>query len=161
VERRRDEGGTNVRHRSRVCERAGPSTTKPQLQTRSAQTRSAQTRSGKPNAEQLRKVPAGGAHTEEGHCPTRGRMPIEFQEEVKKKAIQTEFFPTNIKARPLQLDGEVVPELIHKVRRARGTAVAAAGGTHARGGGPQYTCPTWVRGEGNAHAPAGTWPHGD
>lgn len=42
-------------------------------------------------------------------------MPIEFEEVVKKKVIQTEFFPTNTKARPLQLDGEVVPDLIRTV----------------------------------------------
>jgi hypothetical protein len=41
-------------------------------------------------------------------------MPLNFTE-VEKPKEPVEFFVTNTKARPLELEGEVVPELIHKV----------------------------------------------
>ncbi len=45
-------------------------------------------------------------------------MPLEFVEEDKPKDNKVEsFFKVNTRTRPLQLDGEVLPELISKVRR--------------------------------------------
>lgn len=42
-------------------------------------------------------------------------MPLNFQE-IEKPKEPVEFFVKNTKARPLELEGEVLPELIRKVR---------------------------------------------
>ncbi len=42
-------------------------------------------------------------------------MPLDFAENEKPRA-PVEFFITNTKARPLDLEGEVLPELIRRVR---------------------------------------------
>jgi hypothetical protein len=50
----------------------------------------------------------------DGHSVPFSVMPLNFTEHEKPRE-PVEFFITNTKARPMDLEGEVVPLLIHKV----------------------------------------------
>jgi hypothetical protein len=69
-------------------------------------------------------------------------MPLDFVE-VEKAGPVVEFFNRDIKTRPQHLEGEVIPELIHRVRAcANGVARMAEGAIEGASRKPFGPCRT-------------------